>query len=153
MGQGSHKCYEKAPEAPGESPHEGVVAFLLAGYPLLPGGTRGKEGDSRMRASRTALELGRAFARLYLEQAFGYGNVECLYRPDEEDTRRGTRSFWIDNQGRQRIYFSIKMLVDKRDPRRVLQNLQGSELADYIRNARGAPVMMTTEGLQIIGAE
>ena len=106
-----------------------------------------------MRASRTALELGIAFARLYLEQEFGYGNVEFLYRPDEEDTRRGTRSFWIDNQGRQRIYFSIKVLEDKRDPRRVLQNLQGSELADYIRNARGAPVMMTTEGLQIIGAE
>src|SRR2546425_10230565 len=49
MGQGSHKRYEKAPESPGESPHEGVVAFLLSGYPLLPGGTRGKEGDSRMR--------------------------------------------------------------------------------------------------------
>ena len=106
-----------------------------------------------MRASRTALELGIAFARLYLEQEFGYGNVEFLYRPDEEDTRRGTRSFWIDNQGRQRIYFSIKVLEDKRDPRRDLQNLQGSELVDYIRNARGAPVMMTTEGLQIIGAE
>jgi len=106
-----------------------------------------------MRASRTALELGIAFARLYLEQAFGYGNGECIDRPDAEDIQRGTRSFWIENQGRQRIYFSIKVLEDKRDPRRVLQNLQGSELADYIRNARGAPVMMTTEGLQIIGAE
>ena len=106
-----------------------------------------------MRASRTALELGIAFARLYLEQAFGYGNVECIDRPDEEDTQRGTRSFWIENQGRQRIYFATGVLEEKRDPRRVLQNLQGSALADYIRNARGAPVMMTTEGLQIIGAE
>ena len=106
-----------------------------------------------MRASRTALELGIAFARLYLEQEFGYGNVECIDRPDEEDTRRGTRRFWIENHGRQRIYFAIGVLEERRDPRRVLQNLQGSELADYIRNTRGAPVMMTTEGLQIIGAE
>jgi hypothetical protein len=43
-----------------------------------------------MKASRTALELGIAFARLYLEQAFGYGNVECIDRPDAEDIQRGT---------------------------------------------------------------
>jgi len=42
-----------------------------------------------MRSSRTPLELGIAFARFYLEQAFGYGNVEFLDRPDEEDTQRG----------------------------------------------------------------
>jgi hypothetical protein len=75
-----------------------------------------------MRASRTPLELGIAFTRLYLEQAFGYGNVECIDRPDEEDTQRGTRSFWIEHQGRQRIAFSTKVLEDRRDPRRVLQN-------------------------------
>jgi hypothetical protein len=99
-----------------------------------------------MRASRTALELGIAFARLYLEQAFGYGNVECIDRPDEQDKQRGTRSFWIDNQGRQRIYFSTKVLEDRHDPRRVLQNLTGWELADFIRKATGRPVIMTPEG-------
>jgi hypothetical protein len=112
-----------------------------------------KEGDGRMRASRTPLELGIAFARLYLEQEFGYGNVECIDRPDEEDTQRDTRSFWIDNQGRQRIYFSTEVLEDKRDPRRVLQNLNGSELADYIRQVGCVPVMMTTEGPQTIDEE
>ena len=103
-----------------------------------------------MKTTRTYLEMGIAFARLYLEQEFGFGNVEFIYRPDEEDTRRGTRSFWIDHQGRQRIFFSIKVLEDKRDPRRVLQNLNGSELSTYIRNAGGAPVLMTTEGFQTI---
>ena len=99
-----------------------------------------------MRASRTPLELGIAFARLYLEQAFGYGNVECIDRPDAEDTQRGTRSFWIENQGRQRIYFSTGVLEERRDPRRVLQTLTGWELADYIRKAGRVPVIMTTEG-------
>ena len=103
--------------------------------------------------SRTPLELGIAFARLYLEQEFGYGNVEFMYKPDAEDRRRGTCSFWIQNEGRQRIYFATKVLEDKRDPRRVLQNLNGSELADSIRNAGGAPVMMTKEGFQTIGKE
>ena len=48
---------------------------------------------------------------------------------------------------------ATKVLEEKRDPKRVLQNLQGSELADYIRHAEGASVMMTTEGLQMIGTE
>lgn len=106
-----------------------------------------------MRASRTALELGIAFARLYLEQAFGYGNVECIDRPDKEDKQRGTRSFWIDNQGRQRIYFSTGVLEDKRDPRRVLQTLTGWELADFIRQVGCMPVVMTTEGPRTIDEE
>ncbi len=106
-----------------------------------------------MGETRTPLELGIAVARMYLEQEFGYGNVEFMDKPDAVDQRRGTCSFWIENQGRQRIYFVTKVLEDKRDPRRVLQNLNGSELADYIRNAGGAPVMMTTEGLQTIGKE
>ena len=106
-----------------------------------------------MAETRTPLELGIAFARLYLEQEFGYGNVEFMYKPDAEDKQRGTCSFWIENEGRQRIYFATKVLEDKRDPKRVLQNLNGSELADYIRNAGGAPVMMTTEGLRTIGEE
>jgi hypothetical protein len=109
-----------------------------------------KKGDRRMRASRTPLELGIAFARLYLEQEFGYGNVECIDRPDAEDTQRGTRSFWIENQGRQRIYFATGVLEDKRDPRRVFQTLTGWELADYIRKAAGGPVLMTTEGPRMI---
>ena len=104
------------------------VSGLVPRNQLLPGGgTRGKEGDRRMSASRTPLDLGIAFARMYLEQAFGYGNVECIDRPDEEDTQRGTRSFWIENQGRQRIYFATGVLEDKRDPRRVLQTLTGWE--------------------------
>jgi hypothetical protein len=103
-----------------------------------------------MRASRTALELGIAFARLYLEQAFGYGNVECIDRPDENDTQRGTRSFWIEHQGRQRIYFSTGVLEDKRDPRRVLRNLTGWELADFISKAGRVSVIMTTEGPRTI---
>jgi hypothetical protein len=103
--------------------------------------------------TRTPLEVGIAVARMYLEQEFGYGNVEFMYKPDEEDKRRGTCSFWIENEGRQRIYFATKVLEEKRDPRRVLQNLTGSELANYIRNVGGAPVMMTTEGLQTIGKE
>jgi hypothetical protein len=103
--------------------------------------------------TRTPLEVGIAVARMYWEQEFGYGNVEFMYKPDAEDKHRRTCSFWIQNEGRQRIYFATKVLEDKRDPRRVLQNLNGSELADYIRNAGGAPVMMTTEGLQTIGAE
>jgi hypothetical protein len=103
-----------------------------------------------MRASRTPLELGIAFARLYLEQAFGYGNVEFIDRPDAEDTQRGTRSFWIENQGRQRIYFATGVLEDKRDPRRVLQTLTGWELADFIRKAGRVPVIMTTEGPRMI---
>ena len=106
-----------------------------------------------MSASRTPLELGIAFARLYLEQAFGYGNVECINQPDEEDTRRGTRSFWIEHQGRQRIYFSTGVLEEKRDPRRVLQTLTGWELADYISKATGRPVIMTTEGPRMIDEE
>ena len=106
-----------------------------------------------MKESRTSLELGIAMARMYLEQEFGYGNVEFLGNPDADDTQRGTCSFWIENEGRQRIYFATKVLEEKRDPKRVLQNLQGSELADYIRNTGGSPVLMTTEGLQIIGAE
>ena len=106
-----------------------------------------------MAETRTPLELGIAVARMYLEQEFGYGNVEFMYNPDAEDTRRGTCSFWIENEGRQRISFATKALEDKRDPRRVLQNLNGSELADYIRKAGGSPVMMTTEGLQTIGEE
>ena len=103
-----------------------------------------------MRASQAGLELGIAFARLYLEQAFGYGNVECIDRPDEEDTQRGTRSFWIENQGRQRIYFATGVLEEKRDPRRVLQTLTGWELADFIRKAAGGPVLMTPEGPRMI---
>ena len=103
--------------------------------------------------TRTPLEVGIAFARLYLEQEFGYSNVEFMYKPDADDKRRGTCSFWIENGGRQRIYFATNVLEDKRDPRRVLQNLNGSELADYLRRAGGAPVMMTTEGLQILGVE
>jgi len=106
-----------------------------------------------MRASRTALELGIAFARLYLEQTFGYENVECIGPPDEEDIQRGTRSFWIDNQGRQRIYFSTGVLEDKRDPRRVLQTLTGWEFADFISKATGRPVLMTTEGPRMIDEE
>jgi hypothetical protein len=103
--------------------------------------------------TRTPLELGIAVARMYLEQEFGYGNVEFMYKPDAEDKRRGTCSFWFENEGRQRIYFVTKVLEDKRDPRRVLQNLKGSELADYIRHAGGAPVIMGTGGLQTIGEE
>ncbi len=106
-----------------------------------------------MAETRTPLELGIAVARMYLEQEFGYGNVAFMYNPDAEDTRRGTCSFWIENEGRQRISFATKALEDKRDPRRVLQNLNGSELADYIRKAGGSQVMMTTEGLQTIGEE
>jgi len=103
--------------------------------------------------TRTPLELGIAVARMYLEQEFGHGNVEFMYKPDAEDKRRGTCSFWIENEGQQRIYFATKVLEEKRAPRRVLQNLNGSELANYIRNAGGAPVMMTTEGLQTVGEE
>ena len=106
-----------------------------------------------MKASRTALELGIAFARFYLEQAFGYGNVQCIDRPDEEDTQRDTRSFWIEHQGRQRISFSTKVLEDRRDPRRVLQTLTGWELADFIRKATGRPVIMTPEGPRMIDEE
>lgn len=101
-----------------------------------------------MEASGTPLELGIAFARMYLEQEFGYDAVEFLEPPDAEDRNRGTRSFWIDTQGPQRIYFATKVLEDKRDPRRVLQTLTGWELADYIRAAGRVPVMMTTEGPQ-----
>ncbi len=93
-----------------------------------------------MRASRTSLELGIACARMYLEQEFGYGNVAFIEPSDAEDRNRGTRSFWIDNQGRQRIYFSTEVLEDTRDPRRVLQNLNGSERSNYIRNAGYASI-------------
>ncbi|ETW92687.1 MAG: hypothetical protein ETSY1_42580 [Candidatus Entotheonella factor] len=106
-----------------------------------------------MTASRTPLEVGIAIARMYLEQEFGYGNVEFMYNSDAEYKRRETCSFWIENAGRQRIYFSTQVLEVKRDPKKVLQNLQGSELATYIRNAGGAPVLMTTEGLQMIDQE
>ncbi len=106
-----------------------------------------------MSASRTPLELGIAFARWYLEQEFGYGNVKFLDRPDEEDTQRGTHSFWIDNQGRQRISFSTAVLEDRRDPRRVLQTLTGWELADFIRKATGRPVIMTPEGPRMLDEE
>ena len=102
---------------------------------------------------RTPLELGIAFAQLYLEQEFGYRNVELMNKPDAEDKQRKTCSFWIEHEGRQRLYFATQVLEDKRDPRKFLENLKGPELADYIRNAGGAPVMMTTEGLQTIGEE
>ena len=96
--------------------------------------------------SRTPLELGIAFARMYLEQEFGYGSVELIEPPDSEDRNWTTRSFWINVQGSRRIYFTTQVLEDARDPRRVLQNLKGWELADYIRTAGRVPVIMTTDG-------
>ena len=64
--------------------------------------------------TRTPLELGIAVARMYLQQEFGYGNVEFMYKPDAEDKRRGTCSFWIENEGRQRIYFATNVLEEER---------------------------------------
>lgn len=103
-----------------------------------------------MEASGTPLELGIAFARMYLEQEFGYGAVEFIEPPDAEDRNRRTRSFWIDAQGPQRIYFTMQVLEERRDPKKVLQTLTGWELVDYIRKAGRVPVMMTTDGPQTI---
>jgi hypothetical protein len=74
---------------------------------------------------------------MYLEEEFGYGSVAFIEPSDAEDRNRGTRSFLIDNQGRQRIYFSTEVLEDTRDPRRVLQNLNGSEVADLHQESCG----------------
>jgi hypothetical protein len=112
-----------------------------------------QEEVSIMVESRTPLELGIACARMYLEQAFGYDKVELIEPPDGEDRNWTTRSFWINIQGPQRIYFTTQVLEDERDPRRVLQNLQGWELADYIRQVGRVPVIMTTDGPKKISVE
>jgi hypothetical protein len=61
-----------------------------------------REVFSRCAAARPVLkcglyflspEVGIAVARMYLEQEFGFGNVEFMYKPDAEDKRRGTCSF------------------------------------------------------------
>jgi hypothetical protein len=94
----------------------------------------------------TPLELGMAFARMYLEQEFGYSAVELIEPADSEDRHWRTRSFWINFQGPQRISFTTQVLQDPQHPEAVLRCLRGWELADYIRKAGRVPVLMTTEG-------
>ena len=102
------------------------------------------------------VEDGLAVALSYLKEEFPDCNISIIdpEGPDgvpDRDTRNGiSRSFWIDFQGPQRIFFTIEVLEALATPHNPLDlnTMRQWGVADFINNAGRVPIRVTIHGPQ-----
>jgi hypothetical protein len=100
------------------------------------------------------IEAGLAIAQEYLRKEFPAYDINII-DPDgpdgvpDRDLRIGpSRSFWLNFQGPQRIFFTIEILeaLSKHNIASGLKMLTQLAIADFINNSACVPIKVTTDG-------
>ncbi len=102
------------------------------------------------------VKAGLAIVEQYLKEEFPNCGIEIIDPdgPDGIPDRKPvslSRSFWINFQGPQRIFFSIELIERIANKKGILglKHLRQMAIADYIKNSDRVPIKVTLRGPEL----